>query len=116
MESRNYNSSELVINFWSNGKSPFHNLSNFASIPDGIKYDGIIYTSTEHAFQAQKYIQIHRQRFSITGDLAWLSKLAAFFRALSPPEGRSKSTTSESSMSITCVQKSRGILICAGAE
>ena len=69
MVSRNYNERELVINFWSNGKVPFHNLSNLASIPDGINYDGIIYPSTEHAFQAQKYIQNQRQRFSITGDL-----------------------------------------------
>ena len=69
MISRNYNEGELVINFWSNGKVPFHNLSNLASIPDGINYDGIIYPSTEHAFQAQKYIQNQRQRFSITGDL-----------------------------------------------
>ena len=69
MISRNYNEEELVINFWSNGKVPFHNLSNLASIPDGINYDGIIYPSTEHAFQAQKYIQNQRQRFSITGDL-----------------------------------------------
>ena len=69
MISRNYNEGELVINFWSNGKAPYHNLSNFASIPHGIDYDGMIYPSTEHAFQAQKYIQNQRCRFSITGDL-----------------------------------------------
>ena len=39
MEYRNYNGGELVINFWSNGKAPFHNLSNlgkirFLSIPN----------------------------------------------------------------------------------
>lgn len=68
MVSRNYTGGELVINFWANGKAPFHNLSNFASIPDGFDYDGIIYPSTEHAFQAQKYIQSQRHRFSITGD------------------------------------------------
>ena len=66
---RIYNSNELVINFWANGKAPFHNLSNFALILDGIEYDGIVYPSTEHAFQAQKYIQSQRYRFSTTGDL-----------------------------------------------
>jgi hypothetical protein len=35
---------------------------------------------------------------------------------LSPPAGRSKSTIAGSSMSITWVQKSRGMLIWAGAE
>lgn len=64
-----YNSSEIVINFWSNGKQPYCSLSNFALIPDGIEYEGVIYPSSEHAFQAQKYIQNQRQRFSISGDL-----------------------------------------------
>ena len=80
MESRNYNRNELVLNFWSNGKSPFHNLSNFASIPDGIYYDDIIYSSTEHAFQAQKYIQSHKQRFSITGDLGGWNGLKLVYK------------------------------------
>ena len=65
----NYIPNELVINFWANGKAPFHNLSNFALILDGIEYDGIIYPSSEHMFQAQKYILDQRIRFSITGDL-----------------------------------------------
>ena len=69
MASRNYNDGELALNFWSNGKAPFHTLSNFALIPHGIHYDGIIYPSSEHAFQAQKYILNQRCRFSITGDL-----------------------------------------------
>ena len=69
MEYRNYNSSESVLNFWSNSKKPFCNLSNFALIPNGIEYDGLIYPSTEHAFQAQKYIESQRYRFSVKGDL-----------------------------------------------
>jgi len=69
MQSRNYTNGEPVINFWSNAKKPYYNLSNFVLIPDGIEYDGIIYPSTEHAFQAQKYIESQRERFSITGDL-----------------------------------------------
>ena len=67
---RNYKSSELVINFWANGKAQFHNLSNFALISDGIEYGGIIYPSTEQAFQAQKYVENQRPRFSVTGDLS----------------------------------------------
>jgi len=69
MEFRKYTSSEMVINFWSNGKKPFHNLSNFCLIQGGIEYNGLIYPSTEHAFQAQKYIQSQRHRFSTSGDL-----------------------------------------------
>ena len=69
MSFRMYNTGELVINFWANGKAPYKDFSNFVLIPDGIEYDGIIYNSTEHAFQAQKYIESQRYRFSIFGDL-----------------------------------------------
>ena len=69
MEFRDYIRGELAINFWSNGKEPLNNLSNLALISDGIEYDGKIYPSTEHAFQAQKYIESQRDRFSIRGDL-----------------------------------------------
>ncbi len=72
MTFRDYKEGELVTNFWSNSKAPFHNLSNFALIPCGIDYDGINYPSVEHAFQAQKYIQSQRWIFSTSGDLgAW---------------------------------------------
>ena len=72
MTFREYKGGELVTNFWSNSKAPFHNLSNFALVPSGIDYDGINYPSIEHAFQAQKYIQSQRWRFSTSGDLgAW---------------------------------------------
>tara|TARA_B100001093_G_C26649294_1_gene936756 strand:+ start:143 stop:748 length:606 start_codon:yes stop_codon:yes gene_type:complete len=66
---RDYREGEMVINFYSCGKAPFHNLSNFAYIHGGIKYNGLVYISSEHAFQAQKYIQEQRYRFSIDGDL-----------------------------------------------
>ena len=58
-----------VINFYSCGIKPFHKLSNFALIKDGIEFDGLIFYSVEHAFQAQKYIKEQRIRFSIEGDL-----------------------------------------------
>lgn len=66
---RDYREGEMVINFYSCGKAPFHNLSNFAYIHGGIEYNGLVYISIEHAFQAQKYIQEQRFRFSIDGDL-----------------------------------------------
>lgn len=66
---RDYSPGEIVINFWSNGKAPFHKLSNFAFISSGIEVDGEIYPSIEHAFQANKYIKEQRPRFSINGDL-----------------------------------------------
>ena len=58
-----------VINFYSCGIKPFYKLSNFALIKDGIEFDGLIFYSTEHAFQAQKYIKEQRIRFSVEGDL-----------------------------------------------
>lgn len=57
------------INFFSNAKSPFCKLSNFSHIKDGIIFDGIKYPSSEHAFQAQKYVKEDRLRFSVCGDL-----------------------------------------------
>ena len=58
-----------VIKFYSCGIKPFYKLSNFALIKDGIEFDGLIFYSTEHAFQAQKYIREQRIRFSVEGDL-----------------------------------------------
>jgi len=66
---REYVPNEEVINFYSNGLKPYHKLSNLAWIKDGIEFDGLTYCSTEHAFQAQKYIKEQRHRFSIEGDL-----------------------------------------------
>ncbi len=58
-----------VIPFYACGKEPYNKLSNFAFIEEGIVYDGLTYCSTEHAFQAQKYVEEQRVRFSIHGDL-----------------------------------------------
>jgi predicted NAD-dependent protein-ADP-ribosyltransferase YbiA (DUF1768 family) len=66
---REYIIDEEVIKFYSCGTSPFHKLSNFALIKDGVEFDGLIFYSTEHAFQAQKYTKEQRIRFSIEGDL-----------------------------------------------
>jgi len=66
---REYIPDEEVIKFYSYGIKPFHKLSNFALIKDGIEFNGLIFYSTEHAFQAQKYIKEQRIRFSIEGDL-----------------------------------------------
>lgn len=66
---REYTFGEEVTKFYSCGIKPFNKLSNFALIKDGIEFDGLIFYSTEHAFQAQKYIQEQRIRFSIEGDL-----------------------------------------------
>lgn len=55
--------------FFSNAKYPYYKMSNFNHIKDGIIFNGLKYNSTEHAFQAQKYIESDRYRFSIDGDL-----------------------------------------------
>jgi len=77
---RNYVKGESVINFWSNAKAPFQNLSNLVLISDGIEYEDIIYPSSEHAFQAQKYIKEQRKRFSINGELGVWSGLKLVYK------------------------------------
>ena len=54
--------------------------------------------------------------FRITGNFASDKSLAALDIASVPPAGSSNSIISGSSISTTCVQISRGILICAGAD
>ncbi len=54
--------------------------------------------------------------FRITGFFASDSSLAASVTEFSPPGDRSNSIGSGISISMTWVQKSRGTLICAGAE
>lgn len=67
-----------MILFSSKSKPPFHQFSNFHYIPGGMDMDGIVYPSTEHAFQAQKFIVRDRVRFSITGDLGSIQKGFSF--------------------------------------
>jgi len=69
---REYIENEPYIPFYACGKPPYNMLSNFAYIKEGIEYDGLRYISTEHAFQAQKYIKEQRKRFSVEGDLGQL--------------------------------------------
>ena len=52
----------------------------------------------------------------MTGNFALDSSCAASATAPAPPAGRSNSTIAGRLMSITWVQKSRGMLICAGAD
>lgn len=69
MKLREYIENEEVINFYACGKRPYNNFSNFSLIEEGIMYDDLLYYSTEHAFQSQKYIKEQRYRFSVNGDL-----------------------------------------------
>ena len=59
----------MHIKFHSNSTKPFNKLSNFANINEGIELDGLIYPSSEHMFQSQKFIIEDRLRFSVGGDL-----------------------------------------------
>jgi predicted NAD-dependent protein-ADP-ribosyltransferase YbiA (DUF1768 family) len=76
---REYQNNEEVIQFYSCGKAPYYKLSNFALINEGILFDGLTFCSTEHAFQAQKYIKEQRFRFSINGDLGNVNNLNSSF-------------------------------------
>ena len=58
-----------MIQFHANAKEPYCKFSNFMHVNEGIRFNGVIYPSTEHAYQAQKYKVQDRFRFSIDGDL-----------------------------------------------
>jgi predicted NAD-dependent protein-ADP-ribosyltransferase YbiA (DUF1768 family) len=75
------------VKFYSNASKPYYKLSNFAQIKEGIDVDGIVYPSTEHAFQAQKFIPEDRKRFSTTGDIG---KASTGFKLVYPKEGKAE--------------------------
>jgi predicted NAD-dependent protein-ADP-ribosyltransferase YbiA (DUF1768 family) len=60
--------SDDYIKFYSGGSAPYHKLSNFYKTD--VIYDGLTYPSSEHAFQAQKFIESDRPRFAYGGDLS----------------------------------------------
>ena len=56
------------IQFHSNAVAPYNKFSNFHYIKEGIKYNGLIYPSVEHAYQATKFNNIKdKEDFTITG-------------------------------------------------
>ena len=69
-----------TISFYACGKEPYNKLSNFALIEDSIEYNGLRFCSTEHAFQAQKYIEEQRVRFSVNGDLGNIGNMDIMFQ------------------------------------
>ena len=79
----NYTIDKDYIKFYSNASKSYYKLSNFAHVKEGITVDGITYPSSEHAFQAQKFIEKDKQRFSVTGDLG---KIDTGFRLVYPKE------------------------------
>ena len=70
---------DIYLQFWSRASEPWNKLSNFAWIKEGIEYDGLVYPSTEHAFQAQKFIRKDRIRFSVDGDIGKVDDGFALF-------------------------------------
>ena len=58
---REYVKGEKCIKFFSFAKEPFCKLSNFCLIKDGIEVFGLRYATTEHAYQAQKFIADQRE-------------------------------------------------------
>lgn len=69
MKFREYVPGEEFIAFFSNAKTPYNKLSNFAMIPDGIIVFKREFISSEHAFQSRKYIEEDAERFTTDGDL-----------------------------------------------
>lgn len=63
--------------FGSNAKAPYHLLSNFAWIKDGISIDGLRFPSTEHAYQSRKFLE--KKRFSVDGDIGKESGFSLFY-------------------------------------
>ena len=44
-----------VVMFRADKPEPDYYLSNLTVVPSGIDFDGVVYPSVEHAFQAQKF-------------------------------------------------------------
>tara|TARA_B100001996_G_C18577235_1_gene560811 strand:- start:285 stop:815 length:531 start_codon:yes stop_codon:yes gene_type:complete len=57
----------MVIQFNASGKEPYNGLSNFEEVD--IEYEGKVYASVEHCFQAQRYGEEDKKRFTKEGDL-----------------------------------------------
>ena len=65
-------------------------LSNFFVLPNAISHDGILYPTTEHAFQAAKSLEF-RQRWEISKlDKPWQAKKAGKDLQLRPDWGQAK--------------------------
>ncbi len=58
---REFLKGESCINFFSNAKEPIFKLSNLFLIKEGIEVLGLRYASSEHAYQAQKFIAEQRE-------------------------------------------------------
>jgi predicted NAD-dependent protein-ADP-ribosyltransferase YbiA (DUF1768 family) len=74
MARREYIAGEEIIKFYSGGLRPYHTLSNFAHVLEGIELDGLIFPSTEHAFQSQKIKESERWMFSVNGPLGQIEE------------------------------------------
>jgi len=85
-----------IVYFGSSMAAPFHLLSNFSHLRDDetmIELNGILYCSTEHAYQSRKVAPDHRHRFSIHGDLSDFSIMVesdAFYPKLTKEERQRK--------------------------
>ena len=56
------------IQFHSNAVDPYNKFSNFHYVKEGIKYNGLIYPSVEHAYQASKFNnEEDKKDFTMTG-------------------------------------------------
>ena len=86
---RQYIQGESVCLFKADKAIPLCYLSNFAEVESGITYQGIVYPTVEHAYQAQKFLPECRPLFSLTGmygnptdhfDRGW----NAYFKAKTP--------------------------------
>jgi predicted NAD-dependent protein-ADP-ribosyltransferase YbiA (DUF1768 family) len=58
---REYVKGESCLKFFSDAKEPVCKLSNFCLIKEGIEVFGIRYATSEHAYQAQKFIAQQRE-------------------------------------------------------
>ena len=68
------------LGFNSNSKAPYHELSNFNLIEGGLEFEGIVYPSVEHAYQAQKVRdEKMRRRFSVDGIYGTTEAFSLFY-------------------------------------
>lgn len=73
--------SKTYIKFFSNAIKPYNKLSNFHYIKEGINYNGLIYPSIEHAFQASLLNnEKDKLDFTINGKYGKISGFSLLFK------------------------------------
>ena len=94
---RQFHPGDRVVLFKADKAIPLCYLSNLAVVLSGVEYNGIVYPSVEHAFQAQKFHESVRHLFSTTGVFgnpanSFHAGWTAYFQAKTPTSAKNAET------------------------